>query len=70
MDNPQPKRSRSDLLVVEDDMSAMQTLEAFLSSEGYGVRCVPLGATALMFAEKDPPDLILLDIRLPDMDGF
>ena len=30
----------------------------------------PNGQTALMFASEDPPELILLDIRLPDMDGF
>ena len=41
-----------------------------MTREGYDVRCAPNGQIALMFAQEDPPELILLDIRLPDMDGF
>ena len=70
MDNIQPKRGKGDLLIVDDDLSGLQTLEALLSREGYEVRGAPDGQTALMFAGEDPPELILLDIRLPDMDGF
>jgi formate hydrogenlyase transcriptional activator len=58
------------LLVVDDDLGARQTLSALLSQEGYEARCAPDGKTALMFAEADPPGLILLDVRLPDLDGF
>ena len=47
-----------------------QTMSAFLSGHGYDVRCAPNGETALMFAREDPPELILLDVRLPDLDGF
>ena len=65
-----PNNSKGKLLVVDDDPSARQTLSALLSQEGYETRCVPDGKTALMFAEADPPELILLDIRLPDLDGF
>jgi formate hydrogenlyase transcriptional activator len=70
MDDAQPKRAKGNLLVVDDDLSARQTMEAFLTREGYEVRCAPNGQMALMFAEKDPPELILLDVRLPDTDGF
>src|SRR5208337_1886309 len=70
MDKIQPKGVKGDLLIVDDDLSALQTLEALLSREGYEVRGAPNGQTALMFAREDPPELILLDIRLPDMDGF
>lgn len=70
MDNMQPKSVKGSLLIVDDDLSARQTMEAFLTREGYEVRCAPNGQTALMFAREDPPELILLDIRLPDMDGF
>jgi len=45
-------------------------METFLVREGYEVRCALDGHTALMFAREDPSELILLDIRLPDMDGF
>ncbi|HET6489070.1 MAG TPA: sigma 54-interacting transcriptional regulator [Syntrophales bacterium] len=58
------------LLVVDDDPGARQTLSALLSREGYETRCAADGRTALMFAEADPPGLILLDVRLPDLDGF
>jgi DNA-binding response OmpR family regulator len=70
MDNLQPTSGRGSLLVVDDDLPARQTLEALLTGEGYDVRCAPNGKTALMFAGEDPPELILLDIRLPDLDGF
>lgn len=70
MDKVRPEKGKGNLLVVDDDLNIRQTLEAFLKGEGYDVRCAPSGEMALMFAEKDPPDLILLDIRLPDIDGF
>jgi len=70
MDNTQPKGGSGNLLVVDDDLFTRQTMEAFLTRHGYEVRCAPNGETALMFAREDPPELILLDIRLPDLDGF
>jgi formate hydrogenlyase transcriptional activator len=65
-----PNNSKGKLLVVDDDPSARQTLSALLSQEGYETRCAPDGKTALMLAEADPPELILLDVRLPDLAGF
>jgi PAS domain S-box-containing protein len=70
MDSAQPARGNGNLLVVDDDLTARQTMEAFLTRNGYEVSLAPNGETALMFAREDPPELILLDIRLPDMDGF
>jgi DNA-binding NtrC family response regulator len=70
MDREQPKSERGSLLVVDDDLTVRQTMEAFLTREGYQVRCAPSGETALMFANEDAPELVLLDIRLPDADGF
>jgi len=70
MDNLRPKRGGGSLLVVDDDLPARQTLDALLTGEGYAVRCAANGRMALMFAGEDPPELILLDIRMPDMDGF
>ena len=69
MDNTH-RSVKANLLIADDDLSARQTMEAFLTREGYEVRCAPNGQTALMFVREDPPELILLDIRLPDMDGF
>ena len=70
MDNAPSQTIKGSLLVVDDDLGARQTLSALLSQEGYETRCAPDGKTALMFAEADPPELILLDVRLPDLDGF
>ena len=41
MDNIQPRSAKGNLLVVDDDLSARQTMEAFLAQEGYEVRCAP-----------------------------
>ena len=70
MNNAHLKEVKGNLLIVDDDLSARQTLEALLTQEGYEVRCATNGRMALMFAGEDPPELILLDIRLPDIDGF
>ena len=74
MDKAQPEMEKSkgkgNLLVIDDDLNARQTMDVFLSHQGYEVRCAPNGETGLMFAHEDPPELVLLDIRLPDMDGF
>ena len=48
MDNAQPKRAKGNLPVVDGDLSARQTMEAFLTREGYEVRCAPNGQMALM----------------------
>ena len=70
MDNARQKKAEGNLLVVDDDLRFRQTLEALLTGEGYDVRCAASGGMALQFAVEEPPELILLDIRLPDMDGF
>ena len=64
------EKGKGNLLVIDDDLNARQTMDVFLSRQGYEVRCAPNGETGLMFAHEDPPELVLLDIRLPDMDGF
>jgi DNA-binding NtrC family response regulator len=65
-----PEKGKGNILIVDDDLDTRQTMEAFLSREGYEVRCAPNGETALIFAREDPPELVLLDVRLPDLDGF
>lgn len=58
------------LLIVEDDLDLAEMLSAYFDAQGYAVTTTPLGEQALRLATEQSPDLILLDIRLPDIDGF
>lgn len=60
----------ADILVVDDKPANLRLLSQTLSEKGYGVRTVTSGPRALESALAAPPDLILLDIRMPDMDGY
>jgi DNA-binding response OmpR family regulator len=58
------------ILVVEDDLTLLETLEYNLAAEGYEVITAADGLTALEVAREEQPDLILLDLMLPRLDGF
>jgi len=58
------------ILVVEDDPIIRQTVEYALKRAGFGVHAVADGAQALEAAERVRPDLVLLDLMLPGMDGY
>lgn len=58
------------ILVVDDTPANLQVLAGMLKDRGYKVRPVPNGKLALLAARKDPPDLILLDINMPEMNGY
>jgi len=60
----------SNILIVDDIPANLKLLDHILKDKGYKVRPVPNGTLALQVAEKEKPDLILLDIMMPDMDGF
>jgi serine phosphatase RsbU (regulator of sigma subunit) len=62
--------SLGDILVVDDMPSNLRLLSQTLAEKGYGVRTVTSGPRALESARTSPPDLILLDVRMPDMDGY
>jgi len=59
-----------EILIVDDTPANLRLLSNLLTEQGYKVRLAPNGKLALMNAHADPPDLILLDILMPDMDGF
>jgi DNA-binding response OmpR family regulator len=59
----------SSILVVDDDRDLCNPLDALLSAEGYRVRCVYDGEAAWAAVQQDPPDLILSDIKMPQLDG-
>ncbi|MCA2001993.1 MAG: response regulator transcription factor [Chloroflexi bacterium] len=58
------------ILIVEDELSLQETLAYNLKKEGYKVESVGDGRAALEAARRLKPDLIVLDIMLPEMDGF
>lgn len=59
-----------DILIVDDTLANLQVLSSMLRERGYQVRGTLDGETALMIAFTKPPDLILMDIRMPHMDGI
>jgi len=61
---------QSKILVVEDNINELQLLERILMKEGYAVTHKLDGEKALSFLEKTVPDLVILDIVLPGIDGF
>ena len=58
------------ILVVEDEVSIQNVIRTYLESENFQVTCVADGLEALASAEAIRPDLIILDLMLPDMDGM
>jgi len=58
------------ILVVEDDNTLLETLEYNLTRQGYQVSTATDGLTALEAARRERPDLIVLDVMLPGIDGF
>ncbi len=62
--------SRGELLLVDDSAASLAFLSAVLESAGYTVREAPSGELALMTLQVRQPELVLLDVRMPAMDGF
>lgn len=58
------------LLIVEDDLDVAEMLHAYFHVQGYQVQIVNWGEDAVRYCSKNTPDLVVLDIRLPDIDGF
>ncbi len=62
--------SPSNIMVVDDQPANLKLLEDLLTQQGYAVRSFPRGRLALDAAARNLPDLILLDINMPEMNGF
>ena len=58
------------MLVVEDTIENLRLLSELLGGQGYEVRAVTNGRQAIQAVEREPPDLILLDINMPEMNGY
>ena len=68
--NPQPDNPSARLLVVDDEPNIRDLLAASLRFAGFEVEAAADGNEALRMAEEVHPDLVVLDVMLPDMDGF
>jgi CheY-like chemotaxis protein len=64
------QRARRIVLVVDDDPTTREEIVALLSEAGHGVVCAGDGVAALEVARRRKPDVILLDLRMPVMDGW
>ncbi len=64
------KDNMQNILVVDDNPASLQLLKDILNKAGYHVRPAPNGTLALRSVEFEPPDLILLDVKMPDIDGY
>ena len=64
------EESRERILVIEDDAIMSRMLRALLERAGYAVRTERSGITGLSGAMLESPNLVVLDVRLPDLDGY
>ena len=60
----------SSILVIDDDASIVETLDLYLTEEGYKVHTALTGTEGLNKYVQEQSDVVILDIRLPDIDGF
>jgi CheY-like chemotaxis protein len=67
---PEPNRPALRVLVVEDQAATAAVLAAWLRLHGYQVQVAPDALAAFQAAHRDPPDVVLLDIGLPILDGY
>jgi DNA-binding response OmpR family regulator len=62
--------ARKTLMLVDDDVHSREGYEAYLSAKGFHVHTFDGGVDALTFAMSSRPDLVVLDLGLPDVDGW
>ena len=62
--------NNASILVVEDEPSIREVVTLYLERAGYQVNCVSDGSAALVFLANNTPDLVVLDLMLPGVDGF
>jgi DNA-binding response OmpR family regulator len=61
---------QGNIMVIDDNPANLRLLESMLRQHGYQVRSFPRGRLALAAVQNQPPDLILLDINMPEMNGY
>jgi CheY-like chemotaxis protein len=70
MKSSQPQPAEHPILVVDDDPTILATVSETLDMEGYPVVTASNGAEALQEVDRNRPSLVLLDMRMPVMDGW
>lgn len=70
MDRSQTIRDKGDILIVDDNLDSLNMLAALLEEKGYEMRGATGGEAALRVVRYEPPDLVLLDVRMPGMSGY
>lgn len=68
--NTQAEKSQGNILIVDDTPDNLDLLAAILTKRGYVTRCIDNGLQAIEVVNSGWADLILLDIQMPDMDGY
>ncbi|HRI68051.1 MAG TPA: response regulator, partial [Polyangium sp.] len=63
-------KPKARVLVVDDEPNARSGLEKLLRQEGYAVDSAADGASALQIATEHPPDIVVTDLKMPQMDGI
>ena len=58
------------ILIIDDDNATVQFLEILFMGRGYGVICATSGAQGIELARQHHPDLIMVDVMMPDMNGY
>ncbi|TQV73176.1 response regulator [Aliikangiella marina] len=64
------EKDNSIILVADDNPNNLQVMESMLSEFGFDIRVAMNGVEALASVNEDPPDLVVLDIHMPEMDGY
>ena len=70
MTNQSSNLQQANILIVDDTVNNLHLLSQTLTKQGYKVRCVKSGKMALTAVQTLPPDLILLDVKMSDLDGY
>ena len=65
-----PPKAPASILAIDDEFVILHLLQAFLKPKGYKIELVSSGESALLYLQKKLPDLILLDISMPDITGY
>ncbi len=58
------------ILIIDDDLDTLRLVGLMLQKQGYSIMAASSGAQGLEMAFESPPDLVLLDVMMPGMDGY